>query len=476
MKTFRYAVIVVLAAATILLVLIYGALFLAYLALMGKFWDWEDRTLSPLLVWELILLAICLGALIAHVGKRKRWYPKRLWHWSAFALLLALQLIVLTIDAPPVANDYTRADIAPPSPEAEKSYEILMTYRKGKEPDFQIKAPHVLSLEAITNALPYAAEIEKAWEDIANGRNYIEKLDSFEQIVDLTPKIPIDLETPIINFIPLRTIAYVYRTYAVLKAEEGQAEEGVRTLVQLHSVCRKALPHCAILIPKMMWIAIAQGNIETAHRIAMNPNCTPETLAILKAGFYPLTAEDVSMRRPLIAEYLWMKSVCESYLTRTNLLGCFVLDSSGQPPYGFLGKTVSGIAFTFFFNRNRTILKAKERFGLLVAGASKCPPDISSATAALQMTRPDLRNPVGQMLVEIVVPSFSITMERSSKTKVLSDLLAITLARRSGQELNLPDFYTGKAYIVDQQTGAVMSVGPDGLPGTMDDIKLGDWP
>jgi hypothetical protein len=203
-------------------------------------------------------------------------------------------------------------------------------------------------------------------------------------------------------------------------------------------------------------------------------------LAILKAGFNPLTKEDTSIRRPLITEYLGMKYMCESYLTGTNLLDFFTMVEVGKekPSPSFLKKMVSRIAFAFFFNRNRTVRECKEYYDQLITGASKCPPDISEPMTdwKMKMKRLRLGNPIGQMLVYIAIPYFSRTVETSSKLKVLSDLLAITLARRSGQELNLPDFYTGKAYIIDEKTGVAMSVGPDGLPGTEDDIKLGDWP
>ena len=460
MKIFRYALIVVLWMTIILLAVIYGFLILAYLNLIVQLWHIGHP--SPLLIIELIVLAVCLCVLVAHVCRRKRWYPKQLWHWGALVLLLALPLIVLAIDASPVIDDYSRADIAPPSKKAEESYDVFMTYRRGKEPDFKINAPHVLNLETITNALPYAEEIEKAWKDISVGRKYIEKLDSFEQIVDLIPRIKLDFETPMINFMSNRIFAYVYCAYVVLKAEEGKPEEGVRNLVQLHSVCRKALPNCVLLVPKMIWVAIARGNIETAYLIATKQNCTPETLEILKTGFDPLTHEDVSIRRPMIAEYLCVR---EFYLT----VGKKPL------PQSFLKKTAL-IFSPIFFNRNRTIRELKKRYDLIIAGASKCPPDIPNTIDELYNNTPRLRNPWGQMMYMAALPSFSKAAEMSSKIKVLSDLLAITLSSRSGQEINLPDFYTGKAYIIDEKTGAAMSAGPDGLLGTEDDIKLGDWP
>lgn len=59
---------------------------------------------------------------------------------------------------------------------------------------------------------------------------------------------------------------------------------------------------------------------------------------------------------------------------------------------------------------------------------------------------------------------------------VASWLLAIELQRRLGHTLVLTDAYTGKPYRLDETTGIASSVGPDGAPGTQDDITLADWP
>ena len=88
---------------------------------------------------------------------------------------------------------------------------------------------------------------------------------------------------------------------------------------------------------------------------------------------------------------------------------------------------------------------------------------------------PNFKNMVGQLLA-VAIPTSSKTSENAWKMKVLSALLAVELHRRLGEKLVLTDAYTGKPYFVDEATGVASSVGPDGKPGTADDIKLGDWP
>lgn len=474
MKIFRQAMIILGWIVIILLSLIYGTISCVYLHLFYQSGDNNVVYIPALpILFTVLVIGVCV---LVTLGCRKtRWD-----NWRAGVLVLfTLPLIWLAIDAPPVENDYTRADIAPPSKESEKSYDVFMTYRKGEGPYFSIDAPHVTGLEAITNALPYAEEIEKAWNDISTGRDYIEKLDTFDQIVDLIPSIPLDYETPTIEFITLRTIAQIYWAYAALKTEEGKPEEGARYLVQLHSVCRKALPNCATLLSKMIWTAIAGGNIQTAYHIANRPNCTLETWKILKNGFKPLTKEDMSLRRPLIAEYLLAKNVCESYLTVTNLFDVFTGTTTElqKPSQRFLKNTFSRIILLFCFNRNRTIRDFKIYHDPIIAGATKYPPDISSTTNMPYTQRLQLRNPAGQLLVSIARPPFWFRSTKAAfDKKVLSDLLAIYLSERLGDKIELTDPYTGKPYIIDEKTGIAISAGPDGISDTEDDIKLGYFP
>ena len=57
-----------------------------------------------------------------------------------------------------------------------------------------------------------------------------------------------------------------------------------------------------------------------------------------------------------------------------------------------------------------------------------------------------------------------------------SDLLAMEISRQLGEDFEVPDYFTGGRYFVDEKTGELCSVGPDKLPGTADDIRLGkDW-
>lgn len=55
------------------------------------------------------------------------------------------------------------------------------------------------------------------------------------------------------------------------------------------------------------------------------------------------------------------------------------------------------------------------------------------------------------------------------------DTLTIEIHRHLDEKLDIKDYYTGEDYLVDEKTGEPFSAGPDGEPGTEDDIRLGEW-
>ena len=46
------------------------------------------------------------------------------------------------------------------------------------------------------------------------------------------------------------------------------------------------------------------------------------------------------------------------------------------------------------------------------------------------------------------------------------------ISRQLGEDFEVPDYFTGGRYFVDEKTGELCSVGPDQMPGTSDDIRL----
>ncbi|MBI2437655.1 MAG: hypothetical protein HYV36_02420 [Lentisphaerae bacterium] len=469
----------------VILCLIYGLLLSAYGCSL-RFHDSHEPRLSFLFLLFLALLAVFIGCCfsLSWLWRRRNWDSRGRWRF-AFLVLLTIPIVCLMRDATPIEHDYSMKDIVPGDPKILASYDTLMLFRKGggmevKTTDTSANYPQFqtnILANLLTNTLAYSESISYAWNSIAPARSVIEKLDTYPGIADLTPQVPLGTNTPIPNFVTLRSISWTYTAYASLKTAQGHPEEGVKQLAKIQSVTRKALPNSALLINKMIWIAIARNNIEAAYVILQQPQCTPESLKILKEAFPSISAEDVSLRHVFIGEYLFLKS-CVDWLRPSTFFDAFslieVVGTTPKPPSLFR-KAVSSFVYYLAIRKNRTFRDFRKHFDLLVEGAGKHPPDMSRADRFVKnyIRHPDIRNLGGWFMVSVTTPSFTRASVTAVNTKVLSDLLAIEIGNRLNQPVVLDDYYSDGPYGRDERTGRAFSVGPDKKPNTYDDILLG---
>lgn len=416
------------------------------------------------------------GAFLVVTVCKSSQLDRRGW-WRAVALvLLALPLAWLCIDAPPVENDYTIADITVDSPDAGPSSRVLLRYSRNAAADFQLNAPTVdsTSREAFTNALACAREIEQAWADIAPAREWVRQLDAFDVIADLLPGTrPEDWGRGIgvLDFRVLRRIGRVYWAHASLLAERGKPDEALRELVQFHSVSRKALSRASLLVHKMVWTAIVHGNLDTAERILRKAHGRrKEAAALILETFPPLTAGEVSMRSPLIGEYLGLVTELSGYRA-LEWIGLF---GSVSDPAAVAGAFRPFEPFLYQRNRTRRILHG--RLDQHITAAARCPPEGFEplTTREREAFLPGIRNVVGGWLTwEWLEPSVLPAGQRCFELTVRSELLVVEAQRVLGRDSGLKDIYTGEPYPLDE-SGIPFGVGLDRKPGTADDIKLND--
>ncbi|MEI6809533.1 MAG: hypothetical protein WCN95_12505 [bacterium] len=492
----RVAVSAVSWILAILMSVIYGALITVYIGLRFQclqlgFFSYPGSQFSqylPLIGPAFTVVAIGAWILLALVFRRRKRDVNGL-RRLACLVVLAIPLVYLAIDEPTSKPIYTRADIPPPAKDMEASYKTLMAFRRDGGLELKVDLPYASTNYGYpqgcpSNVLERADAIEKAWLDVGKGWEVIERLDSFAAIADLLPETPLDEKIPVLGFLHLRNTARACWRYSILKTEQGKTDEGVRALCRLHSVTRKAQPYSTTLVSKMIWIAIAKGNMQTAYHIADSSKCTPATLMMLSKSFPPLSAGDTSMRRPFIAECLWGKTMLRKFHSRDpGYFTAFVSCSSQEEALNPLAnrphlRVASYVIGPFLLNLNGTIRELEETWHSVLRGVSSEPPTFgpSADSAEARLRNPNFKNMVGKMLPVVVIPSLSKCSENAWKAKVLSDLLAVELHRRLGEKLLLTDAYTGKPYFVDEATGIPSSVGPDGKPGTADDINLGEWP
>ena len=254
-------------------------------------WGSQDPTLADTglgLAFAVGSVASCMSfgllVLAVRLCRWRGWAPRGRWRTAAWCLAL-LPLLLILLDSPPIWHDHSWSDLPSPKKDAEESDRCFRQLLATNGPALRVAAPHLGTPEIETNSLMYVAEIEGVWGDIRERRTLIKKLNAFDGI-DEKIEIPRSvLDVPAFNFVGLRDVAQVYWAYAHLKIVEGNAQEAVAQLAELHSVVRKALPYAKTLVRKMLLIGIAGKDIETAYRIAEDPRCTPQVMAAIQDAF-----------------------------------------------------------------------------------------------------------------------------------------------------------------------------------------------
>jgi hypothetical protein len=435
---------VVLCVAYSLLLSIYGL------------YCFSEIQVENLLSRILLLSGISAVLLLTVVITLSRWFRK--YGVDSNGRYRLVCMILLTIpfgwmltDVKPIENDYTINDVVSNDPEVLKSYEtflLLVSREKGVKVDADkiYSASTKIASPDCTNIVACSADILQAWDSIAEVRAVIEKLDSYPGLTDLIPQTHLDDKTPVQNFKTLRSISSLYAAYARVKIAEGNTEEAAREIAKFYRVTRKVLPHSLRLIDKAIWSRMAVMQLEAASTILRDPKCTPETLKLLQTAFPPLSPEDISFRRPIIAEYLFLKAHCEAYKSIVDIVW---VDPKPQP---FFHKITSTLKYGLTFKLNLTIKGLRKDCDCFLRAAALKPPFIKNEEFNMDVIlkkRPELWNMGGWLLIRYSAPDYWHFTENSRKAKVLSDLLAIEISERLHTPLLMNDFYIDAPYSRD---------------------------
>jgi hypothetical protein len=281
------------------------------------------------------------------------------------------------------------------------------------------------------------------------------------------------------------------QAYAELKTAQGHPDQGVESLIELHSVARKALPFSRTFVDKMLWANIAARNVEAAYHLSCSPHADTNTLVKLKDAFPPLRDEEIALRPPLIACYLETKHICRREVPHRGLLALFDLYIIGEivespnggksesicppkPKSGFWRTVLSKTLTLLTFRKNKTVRDFRRYYDVLLECAARRPPDTKpvDAYAGKYAGRPRMTNLGGWAVVSASTFGMSNYFNDLSQTKVLSDLLALHLRRQLGEDASMQDYFTGSDYRINAASNEVRSAGIDRQYGTSDDICL----
>jgi hypothetical protein len=387
------------------------------------------------------------------------------------------------IDAPPIPNDYTIADLRSAPAKYAESFEVLKTLL-GENGDSSIVPAIELTksdssmiaeikgimetaaTQEITKAISYyTEEINQIWADNERARAIIGQLNEFPEIADLT-ELNANLEIlPVVKFIDF---VRFYQVYAHLKIEQNDIETFVAELIELDSVCRKLSINARMLVPKLAYLICIIENILTANAIVNDQQTPMSTVELLAGHFIPLTKEQTSLRNSILSEYLLMKS--------------FFSEKSGQSIVRKILLLKKNSTLRLFRNFFDSWMDADEGTQNVIKTKLSVWPDIypfkePSMSLANRERIPLLYrcyNPHVN-IINIVGPSDkTIKSRRDSiiRMQIQDDLLQIVLNKRLGKEIDLKARAYGDEYIVDVENGKVFSPGPDGKADTKDDIIL----
>lgn len=443
------------------------------------FWGYIDglaKSRGPATAFIYVALFISLVVLAGRWLSRGERDSRFLWRGALIAVLLAGLGWAMHDDSPPELR-YTR-DLFRVPPEVEASRTVLLTYAAGGTncvPSASKKLLDVIAwdkagdADTSPNLTPFEAEIEQLWADMLPARQVVERLDTFPGVCEVANDTPINASIPIPRFIDWKRITQGYCAYALLKAQQNKADEGVRELAKLHAVSRKWLPYSTVLICRMMNIEFINREIWTAQRILRTGKASPDALAVLKKTFTPLTTEDVSVKRSAIAESIAIRGELEKINWPYGVRRLMTI--SGRQKKSWWSERLEQLAMPFLpFKKNASIAYLQEMYA----------PIIEPGSAGRQLQKQAThwsrshRNAVGEMFISrVAMPDYSKAEATCQKVKIRSDLLTLEISRRMGQPTEMKDSLNNGTYLYDEANQSYFSAGKDGISGNADDIRIG---
>lgn len=393
-----------------------------------------------------------------------------------------IQVVLLSywrIDAAPISNDYTIADLRSAPPECAPSYELLMSISEKEEhptgaPAIGLSAQDVNTIEQVNEVIKKgdyskitetlkanADRIIQAWENAKKGRDVIKELNIFPEIADLTEP---NMNAKFGFLRNLRHLARLYQAYVNLQSVQGNEEILVEELLKLDNSFRKLNSNARSLVTKLVCIACFRVNIETANFIINHPQTSQKSLELLAEHFVPLTNEQISLRNSFISEYLMFKNELSKIFRQNELkysaFSPLKFNSSMRVYRNFCDSRIAA-------EENRQEI---EEFSVWPAIYPKLPVTIDIDGHFPWYYK--VYNPVGCAVLRILTPALDRVSKIKTKLQIENDLLQIVLNKRLGNEVSLKARAYSDEYIIDVDKKMIFSPGPDGKADTKDDIKL----
>jgi len=390
-------------------------------------------------------------------------------------------ILLFSIDAEAIPNDYTVTDLRSAEAQFAQSYGILnglhqagdtlenryATIAASKQDMNDIAAVieilHNGNHEDLRNALrAHASTITRRWERALEAEDIITKLNTFPQVADLSEPIFNPRLGPLAELIGL---SRTYIAYACLQTEDGASELGAAILIEFDSVIRKLSVNARHLATKLVCFRILFRDIEAATFIVQHQQTSKEASLALAEHFVPLSSQQLSLRNVIITEYLRFKDALKS------------LPVIGKRPY---------LKNLPFLKRNSSIRVCRNWYDDLIEKYEGCQTTPTNRFSAWPKVYPDLGpvvidpngrlpwfyeryNKVGSTILKIFMVNFGRFAETRRELQICDDLLQIAIGKRL--EHNNANHYPNKCGI-DLIYSRVANLRIDRQTNSHDDARL----
>ena len=388
-----------------------------------------------------------------------------------------------SIDALPIPNDYTIADLRSASAKYAESFEVLKTLLGENDDSSNVPAIEITNSDSdmiaeikgimetgttseITQAISsYAEETNQIWADNETAREVIHRLNEFPEIADLTE---LNTNLKIMRVSKFIDLARFYQVYAHLEIEQCDIWAFVSEFIELDSACRKLSVNARMLVPKLAYLICINENILTANAIVNDKQTPTSTVELLAGHFLPLTDEQTSLRNCILSEYLLMRNMLSEISKQSTAEKILPLKKNST--------------LRLLRNYYDSWIDAEEGMRNITETKLSVWPDIypfkePSVSLANQEQLPLLYRCYNPHIniVDIIRPSDKTIKSRKNsiiRIQIQDDLLQIVLNKRLGKEVSLKARAYSDNYIVDIENNKIFSHGPDGKAETKDDIIL----
>jgi len=261
--------------------------------------EWVERT------FELVPVATMLagGVGIALMARLLRNVPG-----AAVALALvttAAVFVAATQDDAEFVRPMTLEEFSPFVPRGHESWEL--TVREWPDgafnvgPALPIRAPLTDPDKYVVEITEKRDQIELAWLNLGEGRDWLARLNGFAEIGDSTPARP---DAPWLKFTAVRVVTQVSCARAAVLALDGRGDEAADTLRPVLEVSRKLEPGARTLVRAMIARVMLGSGLDALRFVLARTEISPERRAALAAVLERGLGGPAGARRLMTMEYV----------------------------------------------------------------------------------------------------------------------------------------------------------------------------